>query len=301
MLEEHLQNSGIDRIDAEILLGCILKKHRTWILAHPEAKISEGDLQKFAALVTRRKTHEPIAYIVGEKEFYGRKFFVDNRVLIPRPATEVLIDEVKKMWSFFVSAQNDTGVETRITPADSEIVIFSYLKKKTSLSIVNCQLLDVGTGSGCIGITLALEIPEAKILCTDISEDALEVAKENAARHGVSDRITFQKANVIPKELVTKNQKTRKPENLINFLIVSNPPYIPCTSRASGHSGTGRRPHKFLPPDVLNFEPHEALFAGAEGMDMLTPLFEECLHQENCLGCILECREEQAKKLSSHS
>ena len=69
----------------------------------------------------------------------------------------------------------------------------------------------MGTCSGCIGITLALEIPEAKILCTDISEDALEVAKENAARHGVSDRITFQKANVIPKELVTKNEKTTKP------------------------------------------------------------------------------------------
>src|SRR3989344_6347804 len=99
MLEEHLQNSGIDRIDAEILLGCILKKPRTWILAHPEAKISEGDLQKFAALVTRRKTHEPIAYIIGEKEFYGRKFFVDNRVLIPRPATEVLIDETKRRWN----------------------------------------------------------------------------------------------------------------------------------------------------------------------------------------------------------
>src|SRR3989338_5139726 len=246
MLEEHLQNSGIDRIDAEILLGCILKKHRTWILAHPEAKISEGDLQQFEKLIARRKLHEPLAYILGEKEFYGRKFFVDKRVLIPRPATEVIIDETKKMWnevlrlrSAYVmpskvlsasearsrgtsqsgactepsrSAQHDVY---RITPADSEIVIFSRIKKslliadrcEPVLSGVEGLIADIGTGSGCIGITLALEIPEARILCTDISEDALEVAKENAARHGVSDRITFEKANVIPKELVTKNQK----------------------------------------------------------------------------------------------
>ena len=149
MLEEHLQNSGIDRIDAEILLGCILKKHRTWILAHPEAKISEGDLQQFEKLIARRKLHEPLAYILGEKEFYGRKFFVDKRVLIPRPATEVLIDEVKRCFVLrqaptFAKAtagkQHDTGC---ITPADSETAIFSYLKKKTSLSIIQCHLLHV--------------------------------------------------------------------------------------------------------------------------------------------------------------
>src|SRR3989344_9653946 len=150
MLEEHLQNSGIDRIDAEILLGCILKKHRTWILAHPEAKISEGDLQQFEKLIARRKLHEPLAYILGEKEFYGRTFFVDRRVLIPRPATEVLIDEVKRCFETCFETrrrvtlrspellrgasrrvggapQHDTKDKQhdvyRITPADSEIVI----------------------------------------------------------------------------------------------------------------------------------------------------------------------------------
>ena len=238
-------------------------------------------------------------------------------MLIPRPATEVLIDETKKMWnevlrlrSAYVmpskvlsasearsrgtsqsgactepsrSAQHDVY---RITPADSEIVIFSRIKKslliadrcEPVLSGVEGLIADIGTGSGCIGITLALEIPEARILCTDISEDALEVAKENAARHGVSDRITFEKADL----------HTFTPSHLHTpFLIVSKPPYIPSNT--------------VLPSDVKNFEPHEALFAGGDGMDILTPLFEECLHQENCLGCILECREEQAKKLSSHS
>src|SRR3989344_5801564 len=99
MLESVLKTSGIDEVDAEILLAHILKQSRAWLLAHPEFSLSEKEQKQFEILAERRKNHEPIAYIVGEKEFYGRTFFVDKRVLIPRPATEVLIDETKKMWN----------------------------------------------------------------------------------------------------------------------------------------------------------------------------------------------------------
>src|SRR3989344_4193657 len=98
MLESVLKTSGIDEVDAEILLAHILKQSRAWLLAHPEFSLSEKEQKQFEILAERRKNHEPIAYIVGEKEFYGRTFFVDKRVLIPRPATEVLIDEVKRCF-----------------------------------------------------------------------------------------------------------------------------------------------------------------------------------------------------------
>lgn len=267
VLDDLLKNAAIERSDAEILLAYVLQKDRAWLLAHSVTSLSPTQEKEFQNFVARRKKHEPIAYILGEKEFYGRKFFVDRRVLIPRPSTEVLIDEVKRFWR---APQHDLS----ITPADSGIVIFSRIKKNQH-DTVSFSIIDVGTGSGCIGITLALEIPDAKILCTDISEDALDVAKENAKRFDVLDRISFQKANFIP-----ANEQTRKPEN---FLVVSNPPYIPTSTP--------------LPADVLHFEPYEALFAGEDGMDVLEPLYEECMRDSRCVGCVFECREEQAKKL----
>src|SRR3989344_5876215 len=95
MLSTTVRGASIDHTDAEILLAHVLQKDRTWLLAHPEVQLSEDQKKAFDALLQRRKNHEPLAYILGEKEFYGRTFFVDKRVLIPRPATEALIDEVK--------------------------------------------------------------------------------------------------------------------------------------------------------------------------------------------------------------
>jgi release factor glutamine methyltransferase len=272
-IQEVLGKAEIDRLDAEILLSFVLHRDRGWLLGHSQELLTQDQKKLFESHVTRRKKHEPIAYILGEKAFYGRKFFVDRRVLIPRPSTEILIDEVKRIYQYTSTPVNSP--RTKITPADSEIVILAHFKEHYSLPTTHYPLIvDVGTGSGCIGITLALEIPEAKILCTDISEDALDVAKKNVKRFEVHDRITFQRFPYLP----------YVPD--LPYLLVSNPPYIP--------SGTP------LPPNVLNFEPHEALFAGPEGMDVLSPLVKQALHDGHCLGFILECREEQAKKISSY-
>ena len=261
MIQSLLQLSGIDRLDSELLLTHILKKDRSWILAHSEDEISDVQKSEFDSFVTRRKKHEPIAYIIGKKEFYGREFFVDERVLIPRPSTEALINEVKYLF------KNDFEVETpRITQADSDIAVVTKLKKNDKSSVI----VDVGTGSGCIAITLALEIPNVKIIATDISSDALEVAKENAELHKVADRVTFSKCNLIPN---------------INapFLIASNPPYIPDGEK--------------LMEDVAEFEPHEALFGGDDGMNVIKSILQASESNPQCIGYVMEMRHEQAKKL----
>ena len=134
MIRKFLENTGIDFPDAEILLAHVLQKDRAWLLAHGEEELSQEQKKVFEAFVARRKNHEPIAYILGEKEFYGRKFLVDKRVLIPRPSTEALIDEMKSLWR---TPQHDT----RITPADSEIVIFSYLKESYQLQATSYKLV----------------------------------------------------------------------------------------------------------------------------------------------------------------
>ncbi len=283
-------------LDTELLLAHVLKKDRSWLLAHPNTPLSPEEQRYFDELVARRKAHEPIAYIIGEKEFYRRTFSVDSRVLIPRPSTEALIDEVKAIIN-----SNFNIDSPRMIEADSDIVIYSQLFQDR-LTTHNSQLtaiIDVGTGSGCIAITLALEIPDVQIIATDISEDALDVAKENSMRHGVDDRIKFVVCSGLPGDVLRLRSfacselaplsmtqpETRKPANQQTYLAVSNPPYIPTT-----HS---------LPPDVSDYEPHDALFAGPDGMDVLTQIHNQCLNDPNCVAEVLECRLEQAKKLQN--
>jgi release factor glutamine methyltransferase len=262
---------NITPLEKELLLSHVLQKPREWVFAHPEIELTEEQNKEYEKLVERRKNHEPIAYIINEKEFYGRKFYVDNRVLIPRPSTETLIDEVKRLF--------ETGLKKQrsIKKADNEIIIFTEIFEN-KLPSKNDGLLisEIGTGSGCIGITLALEIPDIEIICTDISKDALEVAKQNAKTHNVLNRIKFIKS-----DLIESNHGSRPADR---YLIVSNPPYIPQVDS--------------LQPDVYNFEPHQALFAGRDGSDLLTKLHKQCLDDPNCIGCIMEMREEQAKKLT---
>lgn len=198
-----------------------------------------------------------------------RSFTVDNRVLIPRPSTEALIDEVKKYFS------GELKVGTHTNDAATKIVIFSHIKNYILPTTHYPLIIDIGTGSGCIGITLALEIPEIEVLCTDISANALEVAKENAKKHNVLDRITFLNTNLIPSPSPSPNP----------FLLVSNPPYIPVGEK--------------LPEDISAYEPHEALYAGADGMDILLELSRQCEDSELCCGSVFECRDEQGKELAA--
>jgi release factor glutamine methyltransferase len=156
-----------------------------------------------------------MAYILGQCEFWGREFEVGPGVLIPRPETELIVEE-----SLRRVGQEDEGL-----------------------------VVDVGTGTGCLAVTLALERPRLRLTATDVSALALTWARSNAARHGVGDRIAFRRASLLGSV-----------DPAAATLVVSNPPYVPSHTRDA------------LPPEVLRHEPHEALFGGADGLDVVRQL-----------------------------
>ena len=207
--------------DAEVLARHVLGWDLTrYVLSRgepPPASFSS----RYDALVARRLTREPVSQIVGVREFWGLEFEVTRDVLTPRPETELIVDEV----------------------------LAAYPDRTAHLSIV-----DVGTGSGCLAITLAVEYPNAEIIATDISEAALAVACRNAQRHAVDRRIALVCTDLLP---------SMQPVDL----IVSNPPYIPEGAAAS------------LSPEVREYEPHVALFAGEDGVEVYRRLFEEAVGQ----------------------
>ncbi len=204
--------------ESSLLLGYLLGYSEAQILTRDDQRLPAKVARRFEDLIRRRCRGEPAAYLLGRKEFYGRKFLVDDRVLIPRPETEHLVEAVLTM------------------PGLPE----------------NLRILDVGTGSGCLAVTLALEIPTARIIATDLSPAALALARGNAQLHGVEDRIHFAAADLLSPLDLSKIH-----------LLVSNPPYV-----AKEDAST-------LPRDVRDFEPHLALFAPDNGLALLRRLLEE--------------------------
>lgn len=183
---QKLAAAGCDtpRLDAEILLAHAWHTDKTGLIIRSLDKVPADVTVQFTELLERRIGREPVAYITGHREFWSREFAVDPRVLIPRPETEHLIEEVLKHFP-------DTATAYRFC--------------------------DIGTGSGCIAVTLACEYPGAEIIATDISEDALAVARSNAEKHNVSDRITFYRGDLLD----------ALPANSEPFdAIISNPPYV---------------------------------------------------------------------------
>lgn len=173
--------SASPRLDAALLLAESLGTTRAWLLSEGARVLAPDALQRFQSLVARRTALEPIAFIVGHKEFYGFDFVVDPRVLVPRPETELLI-ELALRWA----ALRSSPVRT---------------------------IADIGTGSGCLAITLALLLPQALVYAVDLSEDALAVAALNAERHGVADRVhLLHGAGCAPLPAAVE-------------LLVTNPPY----------------------------------------------------------------------------
>lgn len=253
------QGNGLTSADTTILLAYCIRRTRTWVIAHPEYVLTTEEEARWHNWKARRENAEPVAYIVGEKEFFGRPFHVDPSVLIPRPATEELVDVVLRTMR---------GEDVNpIVDADTDIVIASNIwgKIPTVKTIV-----DMGTGSGCIGITLASELPQIQVIATDVSEDALEIAQENARRHQVIDRMTFVAGDTLDP---IKDVK-------VPFIVVSNPPYIPSTMT--------------LMKDVQDYEPHTALFSGEKGIDVIEKLIRQAKAHPFCKGVIMECRKEQA-------
>lgn len=200
---------------AEILARSVLGWSAADWLTHRSEPAQPDFPARFLSLVDRRARREPVAYILGEREFYGRPFRVTRDVLIPRPETELVVEESLRCL------QRRRGV---------------------------VSVVDVGTGSGCIAITVALEAPETRVVATDISKPALEVARENARRLRADNRVAFRHGAFLAGSTTPVD------------LIVSNPPYIRQTDRLA------------LPPEVTDFEPASSLFAGSDGLDVIRPL-----------------------------
>ncbi len=215
---------------AELLLLYVAARDRTWLYAHPEEILSTELTAQYFALIQRRAHGEPTQHLTGKQEFWGLEFEVTPDVLIPRPETEHLIEVVLDRLAL---RELRAGRPPRLTGN-------------------GITLVDVGTGSGCIAIALAEELPDATVYATDISPAALNVARRNAVRHGVSDRIHFLESDL----LVGFSPLATSHSPLSFDLIVCNPPYIAWRDAES------------LPREVRDHEPPAALFVGGEGYEL---------------------------------
>ena len=228
------------QIDSEILLSNVLGKTRENILINLDKKVSGDEILKFNDFIERRSMKEPIAYILKEKEFWSKDFVVNKSTLIPRPETELMIEKLIKIY---------------------------YGKK--------ILILDIGTGSGCILISLLSELKNSNGIGVDISNKALEIAKINALKHEVDHKLRFEK------------KCFSKIFNKKFDLVVSNPPYI------------NQRKINKLDDDIKKFEPLIALNGGNDGLDVITKVIykaKEILKRKGMLA--LEIGNEQLIKVS---
>lgn len=196
------------RRDAELLLMRALGRDRAWILTHPDAPLTSEETKTLENWLVRRARHEPVQYILGETEFFGLTFQVTPAVLIPRPETEHLVE---------------AAIER--VPRDAQV-----------------RICDVGTGSGCIAVSLAHALTGAAVTAVDISTGALQVARRNAERHGVAERVRWVESDLL---------RAVRGERF--DMVVANPPYV--------------RNAEILEEQVREYEPHAALFAGPTGVE----------------------------------
>jgi release factor glutamine methyltransferase len=225
---------------AELLLLHVLGRDRTWLYAHPEEPVSRADMERFFALIARRTNGEPTQHLTRKQEFWGLEFEVTPDVLIPRPETEHVIEV----------ALDRLAVRER------------RAGRKQTLTGEGLQIADIGTGSGCIAIALAKELPGATVYATDISSPALAVACRNAARHSVSAQIHFIESNLLDKISSVGSNPELHQSPLLD-LIASNPPYI------------GRREAATLMREVRDHEPEIALYGGEEGYELYADLITQ--------------------------
>ena len=227
-------------LDSEILLSKILNKTREDILINLDQKINTKNILAYKEYLQRRSDHEPIAYIIGEKEFYSKKFYVNKDTLIPRPETELLVDKILKI----------------------------YHEKKISI-------LDIGTGSGCIIISLLSSLKNSNGIGIDISKNAILIAKKNALKYKLTKRVKFLNKSF-------KNVFGKKFD-----LIVSNPPYI------------DSKDIKNLSDDIKRHEPRIALDGGNDGLDLIKKVIYKSKDILKIKGMLaLEIGNEQIKKVS---
>ncbi len=213
---KQLSNTS-SKLDSEILLSKIIKKNRKYLILNSNEELKKENIKSFDYLVKRRKKGEPIAYLINKKEFWKQNFYINQNVLIPRPDTEILVEETLKLFN----------VNSKL------------------------NMLDIGTGSGCILISILKERRNFFGTGIDISKKAINVARFNAKMHQLSNRVKFYNSDV-DKFLIGKYD-----------LVVSNPPYIK------------RQDLKYLEVDVKGFEPKLALDGGKDGFSKITKVISK--------------------------
>lgn len=215
---------------AELLLMHTLDRDRAWLYAHAEELLDPTSAERFFALVQQRAGGTPTQYLTRRQEFWGLEFEVTPDVLIPRPETEHVVE-----------------------------VALERLGERGAREAL--RIADVGTGSGCLAVALARELPRATLFATDISGAALDIARRNAARHGVAHRVHFLRGNLL--DVFLQGSRDTGHQSRLLDLIVSNPPYV----------GRGEAP--LLPREVREHEPEEALFAGETGWEVYDALIPQ--------------------------
>lgn len=227
------------RLDAEVIVAGIWHKDAAYLFAHPEAVVPAEVLERVREAVVRRCAGCPVAYLLGERDFYGRSFFVNHDTLIPRPETEQLVEEACRAVACWE---------------------MSAARPKQAL-----LALDLCTGSGNVAVSLALERPELTVWAQDISPRALEVAGRNVTRYGVNQRVNLLGGNLcecIPREL--------------RFAVITaNPPYIARDNSLPAEA------------NVAKYEPHLALYGGADGLEVIRPLVHQARAFMEPGGCLL--------------
>ena len=232
MAQLRAANVPSSTLAAELLLMHALGRDRTWLYTHPEAELDAPVAREYFALIARRAAGEPTQYLTGKQEFWGLEFEVTPAVLIPRPETEHVIEVA-------LERLGARGIK---------------INMRTGEPSPPLRIADVGTGSGCLAVALAHELPHAEIFATDISAAALEVALRNATRHRVASRIRFLEGDLL----------SPVPPSPGSFdLIVSNPPYVAQNDAAT------------LAREVREHEPHTALFGGASGVEIYERLTKQ--------------------------
>ncbi len=257
-------NTPSHTLATELLLMHTLGRDRAWMYAHVEEPLADAESEKFFALIARRAAGEPTQYLTGKQEFWGLEFEVTPAVLIPRPETEHVMEvALARLGERGLKIHMDSGAPRE-----------------------KLRVADVGTGSGCLAVALACELPHADVYATDISAPALEVAQRNSARHNVADRVYFLQCDLMDALLQAKSQTvgarhavpavstaaasalsaaapvSASPESLFD-VIVSNPPYV----------SLEEAPH--LQREVRDHEPHQALFGGRTGVEIYGQLIEQ--------------------------
>lgn len=224
---DYLKKKAIDspRLTADILLAHQLKTDRMALYLNFDRPLAENEVAGYRLLIKRRLQREPLQYITGVQEFWSLEFIVDSRVLIPRPETELLVE-----------------------------LTIEALKNFSSLEESSLRILDLGTGCGAVAISVAKEVQSAKIYATDISADALKVARINARKHGVSDRINFLQGDF---------WEALGDQRLTFDIVLSNPPYI------------ASEEYEDLSPEIRNYEPRLALIGHEGGMHAIEKILFE--------------------------